>query len=61
MNKQKMTLREKINFITKYTAFTDEELLDLPIETFDKIFTNVQEMRKAIMAVEADVILYKKK
>ena len=56
-----MTLREKINFITKYTAFTDEELLDLPIETFDKIFTNVQEMRKAIMAVEADVILYKKK
>ncbi len=61
MNKQKLTLKDKIDFIATHTTFTTEELLNLPIDIFEKIYVDVQTMREAINLVECDVILYKKK
>lgn len=55
-----VSLQDKLNFITKYTSFTVEDLLNLPIEIFDKIFMDVKAMREAIFIVERDTLLYKK-
>lgn len=52
------TLQDKINFIVENTMFTPDDVLKLPLETFEKVYEHVSAMVAAIHRVECDVILY---
>ena len=54
------TIQEKINYITEYTEFDTEDLLNVSVETFQDIYNKVLTMRRAAREVENSVILYKK-
>ena len=60
MKKEKLTLKNKIDLIMAHTTFTSDELLNLPTEVFDKIFTDVNTLKQATDIVDVDVFLYKK-
>ena len=60
MKKEQLTLKNKIDLITANTSFTNEELFNLPLDVFEKIFFDVNKMRQAIDLVELDIMIYKK-
>lgn len=55
------TLQDKINLIVEHTILTPDEVLKLPLETFEKVYEDVSVMIAAIHRVECDVILYSTK
>lgn len=60
MKIHEITLQEQIDYITKYTNLTDEDVLNLTAAQFEKMLESVFAFLKAQSEMKQNAILFKK-
>jgi hypothetical protein len=61
MKTHEITLQEQIDYITKHTNLTDEDVLNLTAAQFEKMLESVFAFLKAQSEMKQNAILFKKR